>query len=304
MKRLVYTFLVCVFTLSLSAKGKAGFIPTGPTGPSDTVRYHVNADEITEDDELEGDVVDVKMGYLPPAYSLYSVWDTFNINPYQFDMRDTVTLFLGDQLDCSYVPPIKGLVTSPFGPRRRNFHCGIDLDLETGDTVRTAFDGTVRVARMTKGYGNVIVVRHNNGLETLYGHLSEIKVQVGQHVSGGSLIGLGGNTGRSTGSHLHFEVRFRGRPINPETLISFKSYQLLNEELVINPALFKPITSYKPTAIKGKGKGKGGKYYVVRKGDTLSKIARTRGVSVKKLCKLNGLRPNSVLAVGKRLRCV
>jgi hypothetical protein len=302
-KRFFYIFLISFFTLSAYAGGKSGYVPTGPTGPSDTVRYHVNTEEIGEDDELEADVEDVKVSYLPPAYSLYSVWDTFNINPYQFDIHDTLTLFLSDRFDCSYVPPIKGLVTSPFGPRRRNFHCGIDLDLETGDTVVSAFDGTVRIARMSNGYGNVVVIRHNNGLETLYGHLSELKVQVGQHVSGGDLIGLGGNTGRSTGSHLHFELRFRGKPINPESVISFKSYALLNEELTISPSLFKQLTSYKSVK-KGKGKGKGGKYYVVRKGDTLYRIAKNRGTTVKKLCKLNGIRPNTPLAVGKRIRCI
>lgn len=291
--------LICVFTLSLSAKGVyTGASKSGTTNNSDTVRYHVNNEEITEEDEYDTDMDEISVSYLPPAYSLYSVWDTFNINPYKFNLTDTLTLSLGDQYDCSYVPPIKGLVTSPYGPRRRNFHCGIDLDLETGDTVVSAFDGTVRVARVSNGYGNVVVVRHNNGLETLYGHLSEIKVQVGQHVSGGTVLGLGGNTGRSTGSHLHFEVRFRGKPINPESLISFKSYQLLHEQLTISPDLFKQLTAYK-TAPK-----KSGKYYVIRKGDTLSKIARKKGTTVKKLCKLNGLRPTSVLAVGKRIRTI
>jgi murein DD-endopeptidase MepM/ murein hydrolase activator NlpD len=300
-KSLINILILCVFTLSLHAKGVCtGHSKTGPTSNSDTVRYHVNNEEITEEDEFDTDMDFVNVSYLPPAYSLYSVWDTFNINPYKFDLSDTLTLFLSDKYDCSYVPPIKGNVTSPFGPRRRNFHCGIDLDLETGDTVVSAFDGTVRVARVANGYGNVVVIRHNNGLETLYGHLSEIKVQVGQHVSGGDILGLGGNTGRSTGSHLHFEVRFNGKPINPESLISFKSFQLLNEQLTISPALFKQLSTYKKVGTKGKG----GKYYVVRKGDTLYKIAKRKGTTVKKLCKLNGLKPTTILAVGKRIRCV
>lgn len=297
MLRLVNIILLAFFPLILSAKGIFTGGGTGPVNSSDTVRYHVNNEEITEEDEYDTDLDEVNVSYLPPAYSLYSVWDTFNINPYKFNLSDTITLSLGDQYDCSYVPPIKGLVTSPYGPRRRNFHCGIDIDLETGDTVVAAFDGTVRVARVSNGYGNVVVIRHNNGLETLYGHLSEIKVQVGQHVSSGTVIGLGGNTGRSTGSHLHFEVRFRGKPINPESLISFKSYELLKEQLTISPDLFKQLTTYKSSPNK-----KGSKYYVIRKGDTLSKIAKKKGTTVKKLCKLNGIRPTTILAVGKRIR--
>lgn len=292
--------IMLVLSVSLLAGGTNNY--TKNTSSSDTVRYQLNAEEITEDDEFEADLEDVRVNYLPPAFSIYPIWDTFNINPYQFDLSDTVVLHLSDQVDCSYVPPISGKITSPYGPRRRNFHCGIDIDLETGDTVRSAFEGIVRVARTTKGYGNVVVVRHNNGLETLYGHLDRINVQVGEAVTSGSVLGLGGNTGRSTGSHLHFEVRFKGKPINPEALISFTGNKLLLEELTISPSLFKQITTYKASASK-KGK-KGGKYYVVRKGDTLSKIARVRGTTVKKLCKLNGIRPNSVLAVGKRIRCV
>lgn len=266
---------------------------------SDTVRYKLDTEEISEDDEFEAALEEVSVSYLPPAFAIYPIWDTFNINPYHFELKDTLVLSLADRYDCSYVPPITGKVTSPYGPRRRNFHCGIDIDLETGDTVKAAFEGTVRVARTTKGYGNVVVIRHNNGLETLYGHLSEIKVQVGQHVSGGMVLGLGGNTGRSTGSHLHFEVRFKGRPLNPESLISFKSNELLTDQITISPELFAQLTKYQTVVSKGKG----GKYYVVKKGDTLSRIAKKRGTTVKKLCKLNRIKPTTILAVGRKIRC-
>lgn len=115
-------------------------------------------------------------------------------------------------------------ITSKYGPRRRRMHKGIDLKVLKGDTIRAAFNGKVRIkAFERRGYGYYVVLRHPNGLETIYGHLSKILVEENQIVRAGETIGLGGNTGRSTGSHLHFETRFLGQAINPAEIIDFEN---------------------------------------------------------------------------------
>ena len=124
-------------------------------------------------------------------------------------------------------------------------HYGLDIDLETGDAVSAAFEGMVRISQHHDSYGNVVVIRHNNGLETLYAHLSERSVSPGDHVEAGDIIGLGGNTGRSYGSHLHFEIRFLGRPLNPAAVIDFPNETVKSDTLLIASNLFQmPYTPY------------------------------------------------------------
>jgi LysM repeat protein len=137
-----------------------------------------------------------------------------------------VPLLLNDPTHCGYVHPFNGPTTSGFGFRSYRYHFGVDINLETGDPVSCAFDGKVRIAQKSKTYGNVVVVRHNNGLETYYAHLSKLIVQPGQDVVAGQELGLGGNTGHSHGSHLHFEVRYKGQPIDPTSLIDFQNKKL------------------------------------------------------------------------------
>ena len=142
-------------------------------------------------------------------------------------LKDTVWLCLEDDAHGSFTIPIDGPVTSRYKYRNGKFHNGIDLDLVTGDTVVSAFDGVVRYSRKNSGgYGNLVIVRHYNGLETYYAHLSKLLVFSGQKVRSGEVLGLGGNTGHSFGSHLHFEVRFYDSAMNPEELIDFKKQEL------------------------------------------------------------------------------
>jgi murein DD-endopeptidase MepM/ murein hydrolase activator NlpD len=129
--------------------------------------------------------------------------------------------------------PVQGRVTSNFGPRRYRIHKGTDIDLETGDTIICAFDGVVRVAEYSGGYGNVVVVRHFNGLETIYAHLSKMEVRPGTPVEAGSLLGLGGRTGRATGSHLHFEVRYMGLAIDSRLFMDYETGTLRDNELCL-----------------------------------------------------------------------
>jgi murein DD-endopeptidase MepM/ murein hydrolase activator NlpD len=241
-----------------------------------------------------------------PAYDLYCGWDTTNIHSAKFDiksLKDSVKeVALFDENSCGYVHPFSGKVTSKFGPRKKRFHYGIDIDLETGDQVNVAFDGKVRIAKKSKSYGNVIVVRHSNGLETYYAHLSKINVVVGQEVFAGDVIGLGGNTGRSRGSHLHFEIRYLGQPINPTEIISFDDQKLLSSTFCLSQETFGYVAEAKKAAAKTYASSKGKKVYVVKKGDTLSSIARKYGTTATVICKKNGIKTSSTLRLGQKIR--
>ncbi len=199
----------------------------------------------------------------------------------------------------TFVTPIAGQVTSRFGPRRYRQHSGIDLNLNMGDTVVAAFDGKVRIASYYSGYGYTVVIRHYNGLETLYGHFSKIIADTNQTVKAGDPIGCGGNTGRSYGSHLHFEVRYLGIPFNPEFVIDFENDRLLNDTLLLTAKHFK--------SFKGSHSGFGSshaiaKYHKVRSGDNLSMIAKRYGTSVNRLCQLNNISRTTTLRIGRTLR--
>ena len=231
-----------------------------------------------------------------PAYDLYCNWDNYVIHPYKYDLtkkKDTTLIFLQDENKCDYHHPVIGHITSNFGQRGSRYHYGIDIKLETGDSVHNAFEGTVRIAKKSYTYGNVVVVRHNNGLETLYAHLDNISVKPGEAIEAGDLIGYGGNTGRSSGSHLHFEVRFKGEAINPNDLICFKNFELKKDTLAIDHKLFEYLV-----------KAHAAKYHTIKKGDTLSEIASNYRTSVSKLCKLNRIKSSAILKPGRKLRYI
>lgn len=221
-------------------------------------------------------------------------------------LKDTVWLCLEDDAHGSFTIPVNGPVTSRYKYRNGKFHNGIDLDLVTGDTVVSAFDGVVRYSRNNSGgYGNLVIIRHYNGLETYYAHLSKLLVFSGQKVSSGQVLGLGGNTGHSFGSHLHFEVRFYDSPMNPEELINFKTQSLKKTNLLLHKTMFRPgVTPSDQWVQKSNGSKEyvAKKYYKVRSGDTLSEIAERNRTSVSSLCRLNGLRTTSILQIGQNLR--
>jgi murein DD-endopeptidase MepM/ murein hydrolase activator NlpD len=238
----------------------------------------------------------------------YSIWDTHRVNPYRVDgrsYRDSLKLHLTDASRQRFakMPLVSTPVTSGFAFRGYRWHFGMDLDLETGDSVRAAYDGVVRIQAWDGGgYGNYILVRHYNGLETIYGHMSKALVPVGTFVKAGQLIGYGGSTGRSTGSHLHFEVRYQGNPINPALMYDFPGYKLRKDNFTITSQLF----NYYSRAVghsRSSGSPSRARQIVthkVRSGDTISEVAERYGVRVSTLKKLNpGLR---TLQPGKRLR--
>lgn len=217
------------------------------------------------------------------------------------EIYDTIQL---SKKHFAFPTPTSARTSSHFGPRRRRFHYGVDLALPKGEPIYATFDGTVRVSKYNRSYGNLIVIRHNNGLETYYAHLSQRNVVPGDVVKAGEVIGLCGNTGRSYGSHLHFEIRYLGNAMNPENVVDCSSHELISENLVLTPYSFRKIAKKgaENNSAKARGRANGGKYYKVRSGDTLSKIAKRNGTTIKRLCQLNGLRETSILSIGKRIR--
>ena len=163
-------------------------------------------------------------------------WDTTNIHAYRDieldSLPEATAIRLVDSLE-SYHYPYIGRITSRYGPRRGRAHQGLDIGLKTGDPIYATFDGKVRLSKAAGDYGNLVIIRHNNGLETYYAHLSQRDVQVGDWVVAGQQIGLGGSTGRSTGPHLHYEVRYKGQSFDPERLIDFSNGNLRRDELLL-----------------------------------------------------------------------
>lgn len=257
-------------------------------------------------------------------------WDTRTVDPYRSEpdpIPASFSIWVVDTLD-SYVCPNQVRPRSQFGYRHGRRHQGIDLPYPTGTPVPAAFDGKVRISDYVGGYGNLVVIRHANGLETFYGHLSKRNVESGDWVSAGDIIGLGGSTGRSTGPHLHFETRYKGAAFDPAWLIDFETGTLRHRLLKIRSWYFNPNQRYvqnvddedeifrtdeedrlaaeeqerKEAAARAAAEAAAIRYHTIRSGDTLSGIARRYHTTVRRLCQLNGISEKTVLRVGKRLR--
>lgn len=236
-----------------------------------------------------------------PALSIYPNWNNQYVHAYGKDAIIPESYNIDLTGFCMPTPNTR--ITSPFGPRWRRMHNGLDIKVNIGDTIVAAFDGKVRIVKTERrGYGKYVVVRHDNGLETIYGHLSKQIVEENQLVKAGEVIGLGGNTGRSTGSHLHFETRFLGIAINPIYMFDFP-----NQDIVADTYTFtrsKASERIKGGSSSNLASGDGAiRYHKVKSGDTLSRIASKRGVSIDRLCKLNRITRNTTLRIGQVLRC-
>lgn len=248
-----------------------------------------------------------------PAEDLYSgIWNNRYVNAYRSieNIPDTFTVNLAN-----FTMPTMGYITSNFGPRRRRMHYGIDLKVQTGDTIYAAFDGKVRVKQYERrGYGYYLALRHPNGLETVYGHLSKFLVDEDDVVKSGDPIALGGNTGRSTGSHLHFEIRFLGNPINPIKIVDFENKVCHKDIYVVTADSYSrsskgvnlntlASTSTRSKAnVKNKYASGNVNYHRIKSGDTLGAIARKYGTTVGKICSLNSITAKTTLRLGKSLR--
>lgn len=231
-----------------------------------------------------------------PADSLYRhIWMNVHVNPYKIpidSMTDSVTISMqGFRL------PHPGYITSKFGFRKYRFHYGTDIKVQIGDSIRSTWDGQVRIVGWDpRGYGYYVVIRHDNGFETVYGHLSRPLFDENERILAGEVLGLGGNTGRSTGSHLHYEIRYLGNAINPEILIDFEKGELRYDD---NYLLTKKGTYPHHQELKQLQQAQ---YHKVRQGDTLSAIAKRYHTKVSTLCRLNGIKETSILRIGQKIR--
>jgi len=234
----------------------------------------------------------VKYGNVP-ATNFYDDFDestVFQITPEEEFPESQIIKIESDSLGVYHHPRI-GPVNSRFGWRDGRMHKGIDINLNRGDAVVAAFDGMVRIAHLQGGFGNVVIIRHYNGLETIYAHLSKIKVKPGQVVLSGQLIGLGGSTGHSSGPHLHFEVRFKGQAVNPASIISFTDNKTFNDSIVVKKSRY-GICAYPSNA----------SLHTVERGDTWYEVAKRYGLSMKELCVLNNIEKRYYLKPGQKLR--
>jgi len=224
-----------------------------------------------------------------PCNKEYHFWANSVVDPYKTDlnlMKDTSIIDME-----GYYHPIMGKINSDFGFRRYRYHYGVDVNLHTGDTIRAAFDGMIRISTRGRFFGNYIVIRHYNKLETVYGHLSKLLVAQNQHVKAGDVIGLGGSTGRSTGPHLHFEFRYLGRPINPNEMVDYAQGIVKHDEFIVSGNTFAYYDEKSHI-----------KFHRVRRGETLSHIARRYKVPTSHICKINRMGKSKHVRVGQRIR--
>lgn len=243
-------------------------------------------------------------------------WETASIDPYRLKL-DSIpvswAMWMVDSLS-QYCCPFRGNIhpRGKFGIRRGRRHQGVDLPLSTGEPIHSAFEGRVRLSQYSNGYGNLVVIRHPNGIETFYGHLSRRNVKAGDWVSAGDVIGHGGSTGRSTGPHLHFETRYKGFAFDPQWLINFSTGELRHRLFPLKRKYFTPYSNYdqdfedemfnEEEDRREAEAAAAMRYYTVRSGDTLSRIAINNHTTVSAICRLNGITANTVLKIGRRLR--
>ena len=238
--------------------------------------------------------------------SLYDAyWTTTELhayNSYSVDLiPEEVDLLLADST-YNFCPPIVGSVYSGYKVRRGSPHRGTDIPLSVGDTIVAAFDGVVRFVgtpKQTGGYGNLVVIRHSNGLETYYGHLSKALCEPNEAVKAGDVIGLGGSTGRSTGPHLHFEARYKGQAFDAERLIDFPTGTLRDSLFTLKKHYFSIYSHYGQSEDESKA-ASDRIVHTIRSGDTLSALARKYGTTVSAICKLNNISANKTLRIGER----
>ena len=243
-------------------------------------------------------------------------WDETSANPYKMSVDSlpySWTIWLVDSLD-QFRCPYRGDIhpRGKFGVRRGRRHQGIDIPLKTGEPIYATFTGRVRLSKYLGGFGNLVVIRHENGIETFYGHLSKRNVEAGDWVNAGDVIGLGGSTGRSTGPHLHYETRYNGFAFDPQWLVDFKTGELRHRLFLLKKRYFNIYSNYEQDFEdewqneeedkKEDAERAAMRWHTIRSGDTLGRIAINNNTTVSELCRLNGISRNTTLKIGRRIR--
>lgn len=211
-----------------------------------------------------------------------------------------------------FCSPFRGKVISHFGPRRKRFHAGTDIKLQLGDSVRAAFSGVVTRAKKYYGYGLLVVLKHTDSVETYYSHLSKLLVNVGDTIPVGTVVGLGGRTGRATTTHLHFEFRVNRIAYDSEKLFDFKNQLVLTNEIPVPDKV--KVNSVTADSIPNYDAGLTPKtensvqeqvteiIHIVKRKDTLYSLAKRYGTSVDSICTMNQITPNDILRLGQSLK--
>ncbi len=256
-------------------------------------------------------------------------WSTSSLFAYPnvslSDLPEVLEIKLVDNLG-EFAVPFKGRVISKYGPRRGRNHNGIDVPLDRGEPILSAFDGKVRFARWNSGgFGYLIIIRHTNGLESYSAHLSRLNVKAGDIVRAGQIIGYGGNTGRSSGPHLHYELRYKDHAFDPERIIDFESGTIRYTNFALEKSFFNIRSRASETldeddveiatasellataddiarGVQEEAVRQAATYHTIKSGDVLSRIAERYGVTVSKICELNGITRTTTLKLGRKLR--
>lgn len=292
---------------------------------------NTNGDTI-QIDEIEDvvEIAELDLNNLPSS-QIYDTWNTEHVcakRVNRHSLNDTILVLVEGER--SFVFPYKGKLISTFGPRGRRNHTGVDIKLNHGDPVVAIFDGIVRMAKAYSGYGKLVVVRHYNGLETVYAHLSKINVKLNQAVKAGDILGHGGRTGRATTEHLHFETRYKGEVFHPCHILDFDNYNLVSDSLFLNKNTYKmsrtPVRSFsilvnnknaendveieesnyrigekaepitKSDVVESKPQS-----HSVKSGDTLYKLSLKYRIPVTKLCEINNIKDTDILSIGQKI---
>lgn len=280
--------------------------------PHANVHRNLIANQANVKDQIRIIDDNTTMGYfefenIEPEPDIYTEgWDSQRVNPFkESDVPFSAVIDV-----TNYAIPHKGRVTSNYGYRKRfgRMHKGIDIGIRSNDTIYAAFDGKVRLTNYeARGYGKYVIIRHTNDLETVYGHLNKFLVEPNQYVKAGDPIALGGNTGRSTGPHLHFETRYMGYAINPAAIFDFANQTTHTDTYTFTKKTYIQARNYAPSTTEQTqtyqaSDNSSRTTYTVRKGDSLSAIARKNGISLIRLCRLNGLKKTSKIQPGQKLK--
>lgn len=295
-----------IMSFGLMAIAAIGLVSAQNANPHTKAHKGLIAKSTTTKDRIElskSTMQDLGFEDIEPEIDIYTEgWNSKRVNPFSESDVPTSDVI---NLNGFYLPTKSRLVTSNYGYRKKfgRMHKGIDIGIKSNDTIYAAFDGKVRLTNYeAKGYGNYIIIRHPNKLETVYGHLNKFLVKPDQNVKAGQPIALGGSTGRSTGPHLHFETRYMGYAINPQAIVDYPNGKVYADTYTFNKSTYTQAYNGSKNNRSYTMNQDRPETYTVKRGDRLSDIAKKHGISVTTLCKLNNIVDTDNIQEGQVLK--